>query len=298
MRYIWRAVERYPMTAPIPLSRGELAAASWYRYLLIRTYHLAGDVARNLAPADPRLWHAVPGDGREVPLRIGSRREGPASLPGPAEFRGELCQGLRDFKWKAVDLQRECLPLFLVWNAQSIWSEPPLVMCRIIYRLAWRMPSAFQREPAPLPWGCPTRLYFKVTHRTKALFKTFLHLISNIYRNVILSPGDLVSKTKGEEQQFSSISDQYQESYFHPLIMTGTLKSTNLWNSTNPHFNFWHKKFQFDPLQLPQPTFKEFLPACLPLDVLLRDNPMQAFGYYIGTPTVPEACRGEAEILK
>eukprot|EP00066_Takifugu_rubripes_P017915 XP_011607181.1 PREDICTED: elongator complex protein 2 isoform X1 [Takifugu rubripes] len=38
--------------------------------------------------------------------------------------------------------------------------------------------------------------------------------------NKAVFQGDLVSKTKGEEEQFSSISDQYQESYFHPLIMT------------------------------------------------------------------------------
>lgn len=116
-------------------------------------------------------------------------------------------------------------------------TEPLLFMCPIIYCLAWRTPLAFQREPARLLWGCPTRLYFKVTHRTKAQFRMFVHLISNIYRNVILSPGDLVSKTKGEEEQFSSISDQYQESYFHPLIMTGTRESANLWNSTDPHFS-------------------------------------------------------------
>lgn len=48
-------------------------------------------MARNLPAADPRLRHAVPGDGREVPVRIGSRREGAASVPGAPEFRGELC---------------------------------------------------------------------------------------------------------------------------------------------------------------------------------------------------------------
>ena len=35
--------------------------------------------------------------------------------------------------------------------------------------------------------------------------------------------GDLVPKTNGEEGQFNSKSDQYQESYFHPLIMTGNV---------------------------------------------------------------------------
>lgn len=35
--------------------------------------------------------------------------------------------------------------------------------------------------------------------------------------------GDLVSKTKEDEKQFSSVSDQYQESYFHPLSLTGTI---------------------------------------------------------------------------
>lgn len=35
--------------------------------------------------------------------------------------------------------------------------------------------------------------------------------------------GDLTPKTNKEEGQFNSVSDQYQESYFHPLIMTGTV---------------------------------------------------------------------------
>lgn len=35
--------------------------------------------------------------------------------------------------------------------------------------------------------------------------------------------GDLVSKTKENEEQFNRVSDQYQESYFHPLSLTGTV---------------------------------------------------------------------------
>lgn len=35
--------------------------------------------------------------------------------------------------------------------------------------------------------------------------------------------GDLVPKTNEEEEQLNSVSSQYQESYFHPLIMTGTV---------------------------------------------------------------------------
>ncbi|XP_040044705.2 elongator complex protein 2 isoform X1 [Gasterosteus aculeatus] len=38
--------------------------------------------------------------------------------------------------------------------------------------------------------------------------------------NKAVFQGDLAPKNKEEEGQFSSVSDQYQESYFHPLIMT------------------------------------------------------------------------------
>ncbi|XP_041868544.1 elongator complex protein 2 [Melanotaenia boesemani] len=38
--------------------------------------------------------------------------------------------------------------------------------------------------------------------------------------NKAVFPGDLVPKTNEEEKQFNSISDQYQESYFHPLNLT------------------------------------------------------------------------------
>lgn len=67
----------------------------------------AGDLARDLAAADPRLRHAVPGDGRQVPVRVGGRREGPAGVPGPAEFRAKLRQHLRDVERRAAVLQRE-----------------------------------------------------------------------------------------------------------------------------------------------------------------------------------------------
>lgn len=251
------------MTATIPLSRGELAAASWCQYLLIRKYHPAGDVARNLPAADPRLWHAVPGDGREVPLRIGSRREGPASLPGPSEFRGELCQRLRDFKWKAVDLQRECLLFGLKRGEQTALTHNRCCLCVrlfIVLLEGRRQPSRGSQHACPgaLQQGCISRW-------TKAQFRMFVHLISNIYRNVILSLGDLVSKTKGEEEQFSSISDQYQESYFHPLIMTGTQESVNLWNSTDPHFieTSGTKISSLTPFSSLSPHLKSFsLPAC------------------------------------
>ncbi|KAF1381537.1 hypothetical protein PFLUV_G00155020 [Perca fluviatilis] len=38
--------------------------------------------------------------------------------------------------------------------------------------------------------------------------------------NKAVFQGDLAPKTNEEERQFNSVSDQYQESYFHPLIMT------------------------------------------------------------------------------
>uniref|UniRef100_A0A8C3AMH6 Elongator complex protein 2 n=1 Tax=Cyclopterus lumpus TaxID=8103 RepID=A0A8C3AMH6_CYCLU len=38
--------------------------------------------------------------------------------------------------------------------------------------------------------------------------------------NKAVFQGDLAPKTNKEEGQFNSVSDQYQESYFHPLIMT------------------------------------------------------------------------------
>ncbi|XP_034560909.1 elongator complex protein 2 isoform X2 [Notolabrus celidotus] len=38
--------------------------------------------------------------------------------------------------------------------------------------------------------------------------------------NKAVFQGDLTPKNTGEKDQFSSVSDQYQESYFHPLIMT------------------------------------------------------------------------------
>ncbi|XP_060915579.1 elongator complex protein 2 [Labrus mixtus] len=38
--------------------------------------------------------------------------------------------------------------------------------------------------------------------------------------NKAVFQGDLVPKTNKEGEKFSSVSDQYQESYFHPLIMT------------------------------------------------------------------------------
>ncbi|KAG7461407.1 elongator complex protein 2 [Solea senegalensis] len=38
--------------------------------------------------------------------------------------------------------------------------------------------------------------------------------------NKAVFQGDLVPKTNKKEEQFSSVSDQYQESYFHPLNMT------------------------------------------------------------------------------
>uniref|UniRef100_A0A3P8TAB7 Elongator complex protein 2 n=1 Tax=Amphiprion percula TaxID=161767 RepID=A0A3P8TAB7_AMPPE len=38
--------------------------------------------------------------------------------------------------------------------------------------------------------------------------------------NKAVFQGDLVPKTNAEEEQFSSVSDQYQESYFHPLNLT------------------------------------------------------------------------------
>lgn len=41
-------------------------------------------------------------------------------------------------------------------------------------------------------------------------------------------PGDLDSKAGAEEEQISSLSDRYQEPYFHPLVMTGTAESTQL----------------------------------------------------------------------
>lgn len=65
-----------------------------------------------------------------------------------------------------------------------------------VYFLAGRTPPAFQREPARLPWACPTRLCFKVTHfgfsaqglrgNGKNRNSAFVHLISRIYRNVVL----------------------------------------------------------------------------------------------------------------
>lgn len=56
----------------------------------------AGNVARDLAATDPRLRHAVPGDGRPLPVRIRRRREGPAGVSGTPEFCGELRQHLRN----------------------------------------------------------------------------------------------------------------------------------------------------------------------------------------------------------
>lgn len=124
------------------------------------------------------------------------------------------------------------------------------------------MLPAFRREPAHLPWGSPTRLYIKVMHKTKALFSTRVHSISDIDRNVILSPGDVISKTKGEEEQFSSISDQYQESYFHPLIMTGTVKSSMKLNRPSFHLNLWCKRnSSLTPIRSLSPHLKSF---CLP----------------------------------
>uniref|UniRef100_A0AAQ5ZLL4 Elongator complex protein 2 n=1 Tax=Amphiprion ocellaris TaxID=80972 RepID=A0AAQ5ZLL4_AMPOC len=38
--------------------------------------------------------------------------------------------------------------------------------------------------------------------------------------NKAVFQGDIVPKTNAEEEQFSSVSDQYQESYFHPLNLT------------------------------------------------------------------------------
>lgn len=63
--------------------------------------HPAGNVARDLAAADPRLRHAVPGDGRPLPVRIRRRREGPAGVSGTPEFCGEFRQHLRNLDRKA-----------------------------------------------------------------------------------------------------------------------------------------------------------------------------------------------------
>lgn len=58
----------------------------------------------------------------------------------------------------------------------------------IMYFLARRTLPIFQREPARLPWACPTRLCFKVTHfgfssksargeKKPTLLSIFVHLI-------------------------------------------------------------------------------------------------------------------------
>lgn len=61
----------------------------------------AGNVARDLAATDPRLRHAVPGDGRPLPVRVRRRREGPAGVSGAPEFCAEFRQHLRNLDRKA-----------------------------------------------------------------------------------------------------------------------------------------------------------------------------------------------------
>lgn len=151
------------------------------------------------------------------------------------------------------------------------------------------MLPAFRREPAHLPWGSPTRLYIKVMHETKDLFSTRVHSISNIDRNVILSPGDVISKTKGEEEQFSSISDQYQESYFHPLIMTGTVKSSMKLNRPSFHLSLWCKRnSSLSPVRSLSPHLKSF---CLPAAGCSSKRQSYADVWLLHlSPTAPEAC--------
>lgn len=67
----------------------------------------SADLARDLAAADPRLRHAVPGAGRPLPVCVRRRREGAASLPGAQELCGELRQHLRYLDGEAVGLWRK-----------------------------------------------------------------------------------------------------------------------------------------------------------------------------------------------
>lgn len=52
----------------------------------------------------------------------------------------------------------------LKWAQQASFTQKQLMfICLVIPFLTRRMLPAFQREPARLPWACPTRLFFKVT---------------------------------------------------------------------------------------------------------------------------------------